>query len=70
MIKSKPSLREHITKLQKWRDRYERILDARPRFQPLDLLSHWLVEFQHGKWDDIEVPGQYLEVCHFYGRIA
>jgi hypothetical protein len=29
-------------------------------------LSHWLVEFQHGKWDEIEVPGQYLEVFYTY----
>ena len=62
VLKPKHTLREHITKLLKWRDRYERILDSRLRFQPLDLLSHWLVEFQHSKWEDIEVPGQYLDV--------
>ncbi|KZT41150.1 hypothetical protein SISSUDRAFT_1059707 [Sistotremastrum suecicum HHB10207 ss-3] len=61
IIKSKLSLREHIARIQRWRDRYEKILEGRPKSQPLDLLSHWLVEFQHGKFDDIEVPGQYLE---------
>ncbi|KAG8954779.1 hypothetical protein FRC03_011404 [Tulasnella sp. 419] len=61
VIEPKPSLREYIRKLQKWRDKYEKILEARPRLQPLDVLSHWLVEFQHSKFDDVEVPGQYLQ---------
>lgn len=62
-IHSKPSLYEYIQRLQHWRGRYEKFLDARPRVQPLDLLSHWLVEFQYTKFDEVEVPGQYLEVC-------
>ena len=37
-------------------------MDSRPRVQPLDLISHWLVEFQYSKFDEVEVPGQYLEV--------
>jgi transformation/transcription domain-associated protein len=45
-----------------WRDKYERILDLRPRLQPLDALNHYLIEFQYGKFDDIEIPGQYTEV--------
>ncbi|KAL0949509.1 hypothetical protein HGRIS_009561 [Hohenbuehelia grisea] len=52
---------EYIATLQRWRDRYESILDARPRMQPLDALSHYLTEFQYSKVDDIEVPGQYNE---------
>jgi transformation/transcription domain-associated protein len=62
-IKSKPSHNEYIRRLQQWRDRYEKHLDSRPRIQPLDLLSHYLSEFQYAKFDDIEVPGQYTEVC-------
>ncbi|KAG8901590.1 hypothetical protein FRB99_005203 [Tulasnella sp. 403] len=61
VIEPKPSLREYIRKLQRWRDKYEKVLEARPRLQPLDVLSHWLVEFQHSKFDEVEVPGQYLE---------
>lgn len=61
-INSKPSLAELIQRLQRWRNRYERYLDARPRVQSLDMLSHHLLEFQYGKWDEIEVPGQYTEV--------
>jgi len=53
---------EYLRRLQTWRDRYERILDSKPREQSLDLLSHYLVDFQYTRFDDIEVPGQYLEV--------
>lgn len=59
---SKPLLEDYIRRLQHWRDRYEKYLDSRPRVQPLDLLSHWLVEFQYTKFDEVEVPGQYHEV--------
>jgi len=58
-----PPLYKYIQLLQKWRDKYEKYLDLRPRFQSLDLLSHYLAEFQYGKVDEIEVPGQYTEVC-------
>ncbi|KAI0650812.1 atypical/PIKK/TRRAP protein kinase [Trametes meyenii] len=60
-IKSKPNLLEYIRKLQQWRDKYERLLDARPRVQSLDNLSHYLIEFQYTKFDEVEVPGQYTE---------
>jgi len=53
---------EYLRRLQNWRDRYERLLDSKPREQSLDLLSHYLVDFQYTRFDDIEVPGQYLEV--------
>ncbi len=55
-------MKEYVERLQIWRDRYESHLEARPRIQPLNLISHWLVEFQHLKYDDVEIPGQYLEV--------
>ncbi|KAH9951586.1 hypothetical protein B0H21DRAFT_818036 [Amylocystis lapponica] len=61
ILKNKLSLHEYIRRLQRWRDKYERVLDARPRMQALFLLSHFLTEFQYGKFDDIEVPGQYTE---------
>lgn len=61
-LKSKPNQQEYIQRLQQWRDKYEKHLKARPRIQSLDLLSHYLTEFQYGKFDEIEVPGQYTEV--------
>ncbi|PCH41022.1 hypothetical protein WOLCODRAFT_151061 [Wolfiporia cocos MD-104 SS10] len=60
-IKSQPSLYEYIQRLQQWREKHERLLDARPRIMSLDALSHWLIDFQYGKFDEIEVPGQYTE---------
>jgi len=62
-LTSKPTHYEYIQRLQQWRDKYESILDSRPRFQPLAVLSHYLTEFQYSKVDEIEVPGQYTEVC-------
>lgn len=61
-LRSKPTLYEYINRLQTWRERYEKHLDSRPRLQSLELLSHYLTDFQHGKFDEIEVPGQYTEV--------
>lgn len=61
-LNSKPNQYEYVQRLQKWRDRYENFLKSRPRIQPLDTLSHYLTEFQYGRVDDIEVPGQYTEV--------
>jgi transformation/transcription domain-associated protein len=69
-LRTKQTHYEYIQRLQQWRDRYEKYLDSRPRIQPLDLLSHYLTEFQYGKFDDIEVPGQYTEVCGFLIRFA
>ncbi|KAH7887705.1 hypothetical protein F5I97DRAFT_1804974 [Phlebopus sp. FC_14] len=60
-LKGKPTHYEYIRRLQRWRDRQEKYLDSRPRFQSLDLLSHYLTEFQYGKFDEIEIPGQYTE---------
>lgn len=51
-----------MKRLQAWRDKYEKSIDARPTMQPLSILSHYLNEFQYSKVDEIEVPGQYLEV--------
>ncbi|KDN49215.1 hypothetical protein K437DRAFT_79486 [Tilletiaria anomala UBC 951] len=61
-VKSKPTLRDYVQKLQRWRDRYEEVLDKRTSKQHLEHCSHFLVEFQHQKFDDIEVPGQYLKL--------
>jgi transformation/transcription domain-associated protein len=54
-------LREYIRRMQKWHDRYERALDARPNKEPLDFGPCLLSDFHHSKFDDVEVPGQYIE---------
>ncbi|KAI3612149.1 histone acetylase complex subunit [Moniliophthora roreri] len=60
-MSSKLSHYEYIQRLQRWRDKFEALLDLRPRLQNLDSLSHYLTEFQYSKVDEIEVPGQYTE---------
>ncbi|KAJ3326459.1 hypothetical protein HDU76_012906 [Blyttiomyces sp. JEL0837] len=59
-IKSKPNLLQLVTKFREWRDKLENLLDSRPRKQHLEHFSHYLVEFEYQKFDDIEVPGQYF----------
>jgi hypothetical protein len=41
-ITNTPSHYDYIRKLQQWRQKFEVLLDARPRLQPLALLSHCL----------------------------
>lgn len=60
--KTKLNLEEYVAKLRLWRDKFEAMLDARPRKHKLEASSHYLVEFQHQKFDDVEIPGQYLMV--------
>jgi transformation/transcription domain-associated protein len=55
------TLREYITRLQKWQERYEKALDARPRREQLDHGDCLLSDFHHSKFDDVEIPGQYIE---------
>ncbi|OZJ06116.1 hypothetical protein BZG36_01053 [Bifiguratus adelaidae] len=59
-ILSKPTLPQYVAKLRVWRNKLEALLDRRARQVPLELVSHYLVEFQHQKFDEVEVPGQYL----------
>ncbi|WWC98567.1 hypothetical protein V866_005459 [Kwoniella sp. B9012] len=59
-MKDMPKLREYIKRLQRWRDYYEKSLDARPKVQPLDQGGCNLTEFHHTKFDDVEIPGQYV----------
>ncbi|KAK9721294.1 transcription-associated protein 1 [Basidiobolus ranarum] len=59
-IVEKLTLTQYITKLREWRDKFESILDSRPRRHNLEQYSHYLVEFGHQKFDDVEIPGQYL----------
>ncbi|ORX90024.1 hypothetical protein K493DRAFT_381622 [Basidiobolus meristosporus CBS 931.73] len=59
-IEEKLTLSQYIVKLREWRDRFEALLDNRPRRHNLEQYSHYLVEFGHQKFDDVEIPGQYL----------
>ena len=57
----KPTMFEYIHKLRKWRDKFEEKLDRRPQTASLESYSLHLSEFKFRKFDDIEVPGQYLQ---------
>ncbi|KAK2732878.1 hypothetical protein FQN55_003885 [Onygenales sp. PD_40] len=60
-VAKKPTMYEYIHKLRKWRDKFEEKLDRRPQTQSLEAFSPHLSEFKFLKFDEIEVPGQYLE---------
>jgi len=57
---NKPSMHEYIQKLRKWRNRFEERLDRRLTPVHLESLSPLLTEFRFQRFDDVEVPGQYL----------
>ena len=52
---------EYIHKLRRWRDKFEEKLDRRPQNANLESFSNPLSEFRFAKFDDVEVPGQYLQ---------
>ncbi|KAF2125520.1 hypothetical protein P153DRAFT_400327 [Dothidotthia symphoricarpi CBS 119687] len=60
-VKHKPTMYEYIQKLRTWRNRFEERLDRRKLSIPLETYTHQLSEFRFLKFDDVEVPGQYLQ---------
>ncbi|KAL1304180.1 hypothetical protein AAFC00_000604 [Neodothiora populina] len=59
-VVKKPSMHDYVTKLRKWRDRFEEKLDRRSSKWHLEQTTH-LAEFRFLKFDEVEVPGQYLQ---------
>ncbi|KAI1214964.1 uncharacterized protein F4807DRAFT_466329 [Annulohypoxylon truncatum] len=60
-VQVKPTMYEYIHKLRKWRDKFEEKLDRRNPTAYLETYSRHLSEFRYQKFDDVEVPGQYLQ---------
>ena len=60
-VKNKPTMYEYIQRLKKWRNRFEERLDRRSSPVALESFSPHLSEFRFQKFDDVEVPGQYLQ---------
>ena len=60
-VAKKPTMYEYVQKLRKWRDKFEEKLDRRPQHQSLETYSPHLSEFRFQKFDEVEVPGQYLQ---------
>ncbi|KAH8882770.1 hypothetical protein GQ53DRAFT_847315 [Thozetella sp. PMI_491] len=64
-VKIKPTMYEYIHKLRRWRDKFEERLDRRRSPVPLEGYFHFapvLSEFRFQKFDDVEIPGQYLQL--------
>ncbi|KAK9475364.1 uncharacterized protein V1510DRAFT_427714 [Dipodascopsis tothii] len=59
-VTDKPNLHAYVNKLRKWRDRFEEKLDRRPASVNLEALSPHLSEFHYQKFEEVEIPGQYL----------
>ena len=60
-VVKKPTMLEYIQKLKRWRDKFEERLDYRQQWTALETYSQHLSEFRFLKFEDVEVPGQYLE---------
>ncbi|CAZ79218.1 unnamed protein product [Tuber melanosporum] len=59
-VNERLNLFSYIERLRRWRDRFEEKLDRRPPNQNLEAYSPHLSEFRFQRFDDVEVPGQYL----------
>lgn len=57
----KPTMYEYIHKLRRWRDKFEEKLDRRDPKAYLEGYSRHLSDFRYQKFDDVEIPGQYLQ---------
>lgn len=60
-VVKKPTMHEYIHKLRRWRDKFEEKLDRRPMRMSLENYGYHLSEFRFLKFDEVEVPGQYLQ---------
>ena len=59
-VANKPTMLEYIQRLRRWRDRLAEKLDRRPPVKELESYSLHLSEFRFQKFDEVEIPGQYL----------
>lgn len=59
-IESKPDFETYIKRLRYWRKRLESKLDRAPAVENLERICPHLSNFHHQKFEDIEIPGQYL----------
>ncbi|KAJ2778585.1 transcription-associated protein 1, partial [Coemansia javaensis] len=53
---------EYVSKLYQWQQMLRRAIGQRPRRLMLSMLSPFLVEFEQQKFEDVEIPGQYLRL--------
>ncbi|KAF6808402.1 histone acetylase complex subunit [Colletotrichum sojae] len=60
-VEVKPTMYEYIHKLRRWRNKFEEKLDRRTTRVSLEAFSPHLSEFRYQRFDDVEIPGQYLQ---------
>jgi hypothetical protein len=61
------TLKEYIVKVTEWKERLENLLDKRPRYKSLETWSHWLIEYQLNKLEEVVMPGSWAEVSFCVG---
>ena len=61
-IVGKPTISQIIFKLGEWRARLQENLALLPKTIQLENYSRYLVEFEYQKYEDVEIPGQYLNL--------
>lgn len=59
-IESKPDFETYLKRLRYWRKRLENKLDRAPKVEYLERICPNLSNFHHQKFEEIEIPGQYL----------
>ncbi|KAG0682333.1 transcription-associated protein 1 [Kluyveromyces marxianus] len=59
-IEGKPNFEVYIKRLRFWRNRLENKLDRASKVESMEAICPNLSNFHHQKFEDIEVPGQYL----------
>ena len=59
-LKSELTLADNLDRLLKWNHQLGSVLDKLPNSFHLENFSRYLAEFEHQKYDEIDVPGQYL----------
>ncbi|KAL3426523.1 histone acetylase complex subunit (FAT domain-containing protein) [Phlyctema vagabunda] len=60
-VVKKPTMYMYIQHLRKWRDKFEEKLDRRASTANLESYSEHLSAFRFQKFDEVEIPGQYLQ---------
>ncbi|KAI9190433.1 transcription-associated protein 1 [Blastocladiella emersonii ATCC 22665] len=58
-IDGEPDLMVIIDRFRIWRDGLQHELD---QYRGPEHLSHYLIEFEHQRFDEVEIPGQYLKL--------
>lgn len=59
-IDSKPTFNIYIKRLRHWRNRLESKLDRVRKIENMETICPHLSNFHHQKFEEIEIPGQYL----------